>query len=196
MTETTLDDRARFRRLYDDNYERILGYALRRTVSADDAADVVAETFLAAWRRLGDVPSGDRARMWLYGTARRVLANHHRGRRRQDRLVDRVGTRLVPVDGAAPAVRDHPEADVITAAFAQLSDTDRDLLLLVGWEGLDHGQLAEVMGCRRATVRVRLHRARRRFARELEAAGLKRSETSGHDRDRWATTRPGTEEQL
>jgi len=56
----------------------LLGYALRRTDNTDDAADVLAETFLAAWRRLDEVPRGDEARLWLYGTARRVLANHRR----------------------------------------------------------------------------------------------------------------------
>lgn len=66
------DDRQeRFRVVYDDNYELILGYALRRTDTADDAADVVADTFLVAWRRLDDVPKGEQARLWLYGTAAR-----------------------------------------------------------------------------------------------------------------------------
>ena len=73
------DERStRFRELYEANYERILGYALRR-VGHPDALDVVAETFTVAWRRLGRVPDGDEARLWLYGTARRVLANHERG---------------------------------------------------------------------------------------------------------------------
>jgi RNA polymerase sigma-70 factor (ECF subfamily) len=43
---------------------------LRRTDNADDAADVIAETFLTAWRRLDEIPAGDQARLWLYGVAR------------------------------------------------------------------------------------------------------------------------------
>ncbi|HSH59182.1 MAG TPA: sigma factor, partial [Acidimicrobiales bacterium] len=69
--------RERFHRIYDTNYERILGYALRRTATVEDAYDVVSETFLTAWRRLDDVPDGERARLWLYGTARNVLTNQH-----------------------------------------------------------------------------------------------------------------------
>ena len=78
--------RERFSALYADCYPRLLGYALRRTHTVEDAADVVAETFLVAWRRLEHVPPGDEARLWLYGVARRVLANQRRGERRRDRL--------------------------------------------------------------------------------------------------------------
>src|SRR5437868_9430986 len=88
MTAPERDDerRDRFNVLYEANYERILGYALRRTQHAD-ALDVVSETFIIAWRRLARVPDGDEARLWLYGTARRVLANHQRSRRRLARCV-------------------------------------------------------------------------------------------------------------
>ena len=73
----------RFARLYRDHARGILGYALRRCPDPEDAADVVAETFLAAWRRLPEVPIGEEARLWLYGTARLVLANQRRGERRR-----------------------------------------------------------------------------------------------------------------
>jgi DNA-directed RNA polymerase specialized sigma24 family protein len=66
-----------FGRLYREHGRAILAYALRRVGDPEDAADVVAETFLIAWRRLGDVPAGDRARLWLYAVARRVVANQH-----------------------------------------------------------------------------------------------------------------------
>ena len=147
--------------MYAANCTPILGYALRRTSNGDDAADVVAETFLTAWRRLDDVPSGADARLWLYGVARRVLANHHRGERRKSELSDRLSHDLALVH------RD-PEYTgqlaVVAAAFRSLADGDRELLALVGWEGLDHGEVAAVLGCSRNAVRIRLHRARARFA--------------------------------
>jgi RNA polymerase sigma factor (sigma-70 family) len=74
---------ARLSRLYRDHGREITGYALRRAASPEDAADVVAETFLVAWRRLGEVPVDEEARLWLYGVARRVLANQHRAERRR-----------------------------------------------------------------------------------------------------------------
>jgi RNA polymerase sigma-70 factor (ECF subfamily) len=75
-------DEDEFATIYSENYQPLLGYALRRCRSPDDAADVVAETFTVAWRRSDDVPAGEETRLWLYGVARRVLANHHRGERR------------------------------------------------------------------------------------------------------------------
>ena len=80
----------RFSDMYERNARDLLGYALRRSPDAEDAADVVAETFLIAWRRLGEVPAGDETRLWLYGTARHVLANRDRGERRRDRLTERL----------------------------------------------------------------------------------------------------------
>ncbi|WP_433177123.1 RNA polymerase sigma factor [Actinoallomurus sp. CA-150999] len=75
-------DKDEFAAVYGQNYRPLLGYALWRCHSPDDAADVVAETFAIAWRRADDLPPGDETRLWLYGAARRVLANHRRGERR------------------------------------------------------------------------------------------------------------------
>jgi RNA polymerase sigma-70 factor (ECF subfamily) len=170
--------RDRFQTLYEENYERLLGYALRRA-GREDAADVVAETFLVAWRRLDEVPTGEEARLWLYGTARRVLANQQRGDRRRERLAGRVRTHVVHEVEHGPA---DSEFEGAAAAFARLRPDDRELLALVAWEGLDAGEVARVCGCSRNAARIRLHRARRRFARELARAGrlVKRNPAGGH----------------
>jgi RNA polymerase sigma factor (sigma-70 family) len=158
--------RARFRAVYDANYHRILGFALRRTANREDAEDVVAETFLTAWRRLDQIPVGDEARLWLYGVARNALANHRRGERRRVRL-----TSVLHAESFLPSLR-APDADHevagMAAAFARLDDGHRELLALAAWEGLDAGEIATVLGCSRNAARIRLHRARRRLARELE----------------------------
>ena len=157
---------ARFEAIYAAYHGPVLGYALRRTGSPDDAADVIAETFLTAWRRLDEMPSGTQARLWLYGVARRVLANHHRGERRRSALADRLRGELaaacLPPDYSGELAR-------IAAAFGRLPERQRELLALNAWEGLDYGQIAVVLGCSRNAVRVRLHRARSRFATELAA---------------------------
>ena len=153
--------RARFREVFDSNYHHVLGYALRRTTTRPDAEDVVAETFLTAWRRLERLPEGPGARPWLYGIARKVLANQRRGEARRARLAGRLASEALPPEGA--------EGDVaaVAAAFTRLSDVDREVLALVAWEELDAGEVATVLGCTRNAARIRLHRARRRFAREL-----------------------------
>ncbi len=82
--------RHRFEAVYAAYHGPVLGYVLRRTGNPDDAADVIADTFLTAWRRLEDMPPEPAARLWLYGVARRVLANHHRGQRRRSALAGRL----------------------------------------------------------------------------------------------------------
>jgi RNA polymerase sigma-70 factor (ECF subfamily) len=167
------DRRARFELVYAANYEHVLAYALRRTDTRDDAADVVAETFLTAWRRDEQAPDGPTVRLWLYGIARRVLANHLRGRRRYERLGARLRANASESGRTSSSrVTDTDASGAVAAAFARLNAGDRDILALVGAEGLTPGEAARVLGCRAATVRVRLHRARARFARELATEGV------------------------
>jgi len=163
--------RSRFEAVYRAYRSQVLGYVLRRTQSPDDAADVIAETFLTAWRRLDEMPPDPQARLWLYGVARRVLANHRRGERRRSALGDRLRADL----GRSWSQPEHGE---IAAAFGRLPEDQRELLALNAWEGLDYGQIAAVLGCSRNAVRIRLHRARKRFASELEHRQVWIAETS------------------
>jgi RNA polymerase sigma factor (sigma-70 family) len=162
------EPRQRFEAIYTAHYPAILSYVRRRTDSPDDAADAIAESFTTAWRRLDEVPEGEEARLWLYGVARRVLANHRRGESRRTALAVRLRAELAawaePVTGQDP--------DVVSAAFQGLSPGDRELLSLVAWEGLTSAQIATVLGCSNGAVRLRLHRARKRLARELDSAGV------------------------
>ncbi|MBM6400268.1 RNA polymerase sigma factor [Phycicoccus sonneratiae] len=187
----------RFSALFDTTHVALLGYAVRRVADPADAADVVAETYLVAWRRLDDVPVGAEARPWLFGVARRVLANHYRGERRRMALADRLRDSLHQVV-PPPEVR---EPSVVERAVERLGADDRELLRLLAWEELAREEIALAMGLSRATVRVRLHRARARLRQamveiesETDAPALQRIPTSGHDSPRWATARPGTEE--
>lgn len=159
--------RLRFEELYTANHDPILGFLLRRVADPQDAADLLGETFLTAWRRLDTVPAGDEGRLWLYGVARNMLTNHHRGERRRSDLAHHLRADLV----AAYRVPEY-DGDMtrVGAAFRSLSEADQELLALVGWEGLDRAQIAKVLGCSRNAVRIRLHRARKRFSRSLQEA--------------------------
>lgn len=156
-------DHARFEALFTVHYAPVLRYATRR-VGADAAQEVVSETFLLAWRRLDELP--EYPLPWLYGAARRIVANELRRRARAARLGARVAANAVEV-GAGPA-------DVVTdnlrvrAALAGLSERDREVLLLAEWEQLSSAGIAEALGCGVAAAKVRLHRARRRFAALLD----------------------------
>ena len=91
-------DEQRFCGLYESTRPQIIAYALRRTVSREDAADVVADTFEIAWRKLDDVPASPDDLLWLYVTARHVLANNGRRRRRRSELTSRLADGLRAVD--------------------------------------------------------------------------------------------------
>jgi RNA polymerase sigma factor (sigma-70 family) len=161
------DERRRFEEIYEAHYEAVARYALRRVDCPDDVVDVLGETFLTAWRRLDDVPPGEGTRLWLYGVARRVLSNHRRGAARRHLL-----TTKLRAEFAAARPVDATERDEVRAALQRLSSDDRELLFLAGWEGLSADQIAKVLDCAAGAVRVRLHRARRRFARELALEGV------------------------
>ncbi|WP_214409439.1 RNA polymerase sigma factor [Sphaerisporangium fuscum] len=164
------DSHGRFVEIYERAYGPLLGYALRRCQEPDDAADVVAETFTIAWRRVDEIPKGDEARLWLFGVARKVLANHRRGERRHEQRTAALREQLA----VSPLLSHMPEDDLsqVGRIFRQLSDDDRELLSLVAWEKLDIGQIARTFDISRNAARVRLHRARRRFARGMAKAGI------------------------
>jgi RNA polymerase sigma factor (sigma-70 family) len=157
---------ARFSRLYREQGRAILTYALRRVGDPEDAADVVAETFLVAWRRFDDVPLDDGARLWLYGVARLVLTNLQRSERRRTRLGARLAETLRTEISTHTAPRG--EAAEVLRAMGELGDDDRELLMLVSWEELSPAEAARVLGLTAPATRSRLHRARRRLRVVLE----------------------------
>jgi RNA polymerase sigma-70 factor (ECF subfamily) len=158
----TLDAEQRFDRLFRDHHGPILRY-LQRRVSAEDAADVAADVFVVAWRRLDDVPE-DAPLLWLYGIAHRALANHRRSIRRHAALSTTLAAALRQ---ATPVEVDGDDQQRVRDALATLPVTDRELVTLSAWEGLSAPEIATVTGLRPGTVRVRLHRARARLRAAL-----------------------------
>jgi RNA polymerase sigma factor (sigma-70 family) len=159
--------RDRFTLLYRTHYDAILGYAARRTDPAT-ARDVAADTFLVVWRRLADVPRDpDSVRLWLYGVARRTLANAERSRGRSERVAAKLNSTPDAVGPAPDLAEGVVERARIREALGLLSEIDQEALRLVAWEGLDLAAAAKVMGCSRSTMTVRLHRARGRMAKAL-----------------------------
>jgi RNA polymerase sigma factor (sigma-70 family) len=171
--------RRRFEAAYRELYEPICGYTLRRVRQPDDAAEAIAETFATLWRRLDACPQGDELRPWLFGVARRVIANQRRSNRRRTAL----GERLVEnFDREAFEVVRPPEpASELTRAFAALDESDRELLALVAWEGLTREELAVALGTSRAVVRLRLHRARKRLRDALSPTQTRFSGGAEHE---------------
>jgi RNA polymerase sigma-70 factor, ECF subfamily len=155
----------RFRLLYEEHGKDLMAYALRRAQDPEDAADVVAETFLVAWRRGTEVPVGEAARLWLFGVARRILSNQQRAGRRRAKLAERLRSDLAAEVEGWPEAETDPEG--LRTTLERLDPDDRELLTLIAWEELTPGQAARVLGISAVAARSRLLRARRRFRAEL-----------------------------
>jgi len=149
----------RFERLYARHAPAVKGYLLRRCDAAS-AEDALAEVFIVAWRRFDELPSDSLP--WLLGAARRVLSTQRRSERRRAALEDRLAEAAPPLE-VPPVATDTP----LAGALARLGERDRELLLLVAWEGLSPGQAAAALGVKPSTARVRLMRARRRLSDAL-----------------------------
>jgi RNA polymerase sigma factor (sigma-70 family) len=172
-------NRARFQTVYDENREAILAYLMRRTDAPEDAADLLAEVYVVAWRRITDVPKGVHARPWLFGVARRLLANQRRRARTFTGLAAELKAGLREANLHLTSGPD-TSTGVLRRALSELAPVDRELLTLTGWEGLTPAEIAVVLGRSPSRVRVQLHRARGRLKEKLDAAGARSGAPASH----------------
>lgn len=155
-----------FTELFTANYGPVLAYVQRR-VGADLAQDVVADTFLAAWRNIRELPPDPLP--WLYRAAHFAVANQRRTLARRGRLDERA--RLQTASAIAPDHSDQVTDDIeLAAAFRALSEADREVLRLAAWEGLSAEEIGIVVGCSAVAAKARLRRARQRLSRRLATA--------------------------
>jgi RNA polymerase sigma-70 factor (ECF subfamily) len=149
------------------NAPDLLAYFERRAQPAD-AADLMAEVMLTAWRRIRELPDEpERVRMWLFVTARHVLANAERGERRRWRLANRLRLMMVPT------VPDATAGSEVRDAIARLPAELAELIRLVHWDGFTLAESAELLGIPASTARGRYQRAKSQL-REALAVGSAR----------------------
>jgi len=156
----------RFQAIYDAYASDVAAYALRRR-RAVDAADVVAETFVAAWRRIDEIPEGPATKAWLLGVARRIIVAQAKGDRRDAELTEQLAEQFGQRYGTASPVERLVQISVIGAAIERLSENDRELLFLVAWDQLQPAEIGALLGLPGPVVRKRLQRARKRLRRHL-----------------------------
>jgi RNA polymerase sigma-70 factor (ECF subfamily) len=166
----------RFGVLFERHATEIHGYAARR-LGVPAADDLMAETFLVAFRRRDHYDlSRDSARPWLYGIATNLIARHRRSEARAYQALARTGTDPVAESFADDAIERVTAAGVrplLAGALARLQPRDRDVLLLIAWAGLTYDEIGESLSIPVGTVRSRLHRARnqvRQALRDLDPA--------------------------
>jgi RNA polymerase sigma-70 factor (ECF subfamily) len=163
--------RGRFEASFRSHYRDVLAFSLRRLGNRTAAEDAASETFAVAWRRRDQIPADD-SLPWLYAVALRVIANQRRSSQRKLRLRGRVASEASCGGHTAPDPAERViERTAFFAAFSRLRESDKEILRLVAWDGLDPDQAAQVLDCTPATFRVRLHRARGRLEKQLERAG-------------------------
>lgn len=154
------DREARLETVFRRHYRDVALY-VRRRAEPDLVEDVVAETFLVAWRRLDEVPTN--ARPWLLGVARKTLSTQRRSTARRRSLATRLEAAESPAEGS-----DQPSELGVAEALLRLSERDREAITLVAWEGLSPSEAALVAGQSPIAFRVRLHRAKRRLREQLD----------------------------
>jgi len=159
---------AKFRQVFDAHLSAVQRYCVRRLRPAD-ANDAVAEVFLVAWRRIGEIPADNEALPWLLGVARNVIRNLERSRRRVTRLKARVEQEPVPTNpGPEAQVVRRVEYAEVAAALESLNPADREVIRLRAWEELTAPQIAVVLGCSVAAAEKRMTRASQRLTKAVE----------------------------
>lgn len=156
-----------FEAVFDEHGAAVFAYLLRRT-GREDAEDLLSETFLTFWRKYGGHRMPEEPLPFLLAIARRLLANQRRSEARRTALTERMAREPEPERADVP---EQLAGTGVLEALAQLSEQDREVLLLDAWEQLSGPEAARVLGCREGTYRQRLRRARERLASILEQAG-------------------------
>ncbi len=162
---TASDRHATFVALFDAHYPAVLAYC-RRRAAPDEAGDAALATFEALWRSIDEPPV--QPLPWLYRVAAGQLANSRRSERRRLRLLDRLAGRAPASNPARDPAEAATDAAAARAALARLRPGDREVLLLVAWEGLGTDEAAAALGVAPGTFAVRLHRTRQRLEALLD----------------------------
>ena len=163
----SVSNEVRFERLYDRHHARVAAYC-RRRVRADQVDDLVAETFMVAWRRIDDVPDGEGGLPWLYRVAYRAVGHHWRSGTRRRRL----DNKLVAVPDLSTSTPEDRVVDAeqtrrVLAAASRLNSRDAEILRLLSWEHLSRTEIAEVLNIAPNAVNQRVHRARTNLTKEF-----------------------------
>jgi RNA polymerase sigma-70 factor (ECF subfamily) len=159
----------RFEEFATEQASDLLAYFARRVNPVEDAGDLLSETLLVLWRRSDALPGDEQqARLWLFGVARKVLANYRRSGLRRSALAERLREELqVRSEPSQPT--DNPALEALHAELALLPPLDREIIQLVHWDGFTLNETAQLLASRPGTVRSRYHRARQRLRQRLDA---------------------------
>jgi RNA polymerase sigma-70 factor (ECF subfamily) len=159
---------------FEEHYGRIHRYVLSLVRDPDEAEDLTQETFLRAYRQRALLREPGALVAWLYRIATHVALDRLRQRAR--RAPGEAETNLdeldLPDSGEPSLQQSIEQAEMSTCVqryLADLPDSYRAVILLHDMHGLTGPEIAETLDLPLATVKIRLHRARRRLHSTLEA---------------------------
>lgn len=157
--------------IHKDSYPRVYGFVRRRVESAELAEELAADVFRVVWQKWGDAPRTDLP--WLLTVARNLIGNAYRSRDRQEALQDKLRNAAVVRFG------DDSENVAVQDAMAALREKDRDILQLAYWDELSIAEIAGVLGCTQSAAKVRLHRARAAFRKQMPSGAATMTQKMG-----------------
>lgn len=166
---------------YRRHYKAVSRFVEIRVANTHDAQDIVAATFATAWRDRNTMPQESATPGWLLDIARRHVSNYWRAKRRWRALVAAVyvaeGSSARARMGTATwdIVNSGDEGSVVAKAVLYLRKEDQEVLRMIYWQGRGHAEVADLLGCSRNALDLRLSRARATLGtlvRAIETKGL------------------------
>lgn len=158
-----------FTAFYRDNYWMVVGVALRRVDSPDDAEEIAAAAFRVAWERHS---SGEDVNVpWLYGVVRNLVGNEYRRRNRQAALMHRATDELRGGGGPDPSDDTSERAERLRDIVAKLPEKHREVIEMAYWDELPGQTIADYLGISAGAFHTRISRARDALRRLIDEEG-------------------------
>lgn len=157
--------------IHKDSYPAVFRFVGRRVESAEVAEEIAADVFRVVWQKWADDSRPELP--YLLSVARNLVGNAYRSRDRQQALQEKLRTTAVQRFGGSS------ENVAVQDAMTRLREKDRDILQLAYWDGLGSAEIAEVLQCSESAAKVRLHRARAAFRKQLPAGSETTTEKLG-----------------
>jgi len=160
----------RFRSAYDRTLPGIYRFVARSLgLYLAEIDDAVADVYLAVWRRIDDMPPQPEDRLWVFGIARKVIAQHRRTQVRRAKL-----TRLLAFQPIRSAYSVENKGNDLTSqlleSVSRLPRHEREAIELVVWEQMSYEDAAIALSCSVNAVRIRVHRGRKRILSSIRTA--------------------------
>ena len=178
---------AEFTAIFDRHARSVLGF-LERRVGPGLAEDLLSDVFRIAFERRSDFDiARAEAAPWLFGIAGNLVRRHRRSQERRFRAIARAAADHAAVvddatDGVTEAVDARRQLPMVVEAMNELSDIDRDVLLMAAFEQMPQATIAAALSIPVGTVKSRLSRARRVVRERLVASGQVQGEEGSEGR--------------